>query len=97
MLPPDGGEPQPVGEPEVLLRGIRKGAFAYRGLDDQGKPGDWQEQWTDNRRTPSLVRVQLETEGNVAFPALVAPLRIDASASRNGFTLYRSTRKAVQR
>jgi len=43
------------------------------------------------------VRVQLETEGNVAFPALVAPLRIDASASRNGFTLYRSTRKAVQR
>ena len=97
LLPPDGGEPQPIGEPEVLLRGIRKGAIAYRGLDDQGQPGDWQDQWIDNRRTPSLVRVTLEAGGNVVFPALVAPIRIDASASRNGFTLSRGTRRAVGR
>lgn len=92
LLPPDGGDPQPLGEPEVLLRGIRKGAFAFRGLDEQGKPGDWQDAWTDNRRTPSLVRIALDVGGNVAFPTLVAPLRIDASASRNGFTLSRTRR-----
>lgn len=96
MLPPDGGDPQPIGEPEVLLRGIRKGTFAYRGMDDQNRPGDWQESWPDNRRTPSLVRVTLDTEGGVVFPTLVAPIRIDASASRNGF-LTRGSRGPVIR
>lgn len=96
LLPPDGGDAQPIGEPEVLMRGIRKGAFAYRGMDDQDRPGDWQDTWGDHRRTPSLVRLTLETEGNVAFPTLVAPIRIDPSASRNGF-LSRGSRGPVIR
>jgi general secretion pathway protein J len=86
LLPPDGSDPQPLGEPEVLLRGIRKGAFAYRGMDEQNRPGDWQDNWSDGRRTPSLVRLTLDVGGNVAFPTLMAPLKIDPSASRNGFS-----------
>jgi general secretion pathway protein J len=97
LLPPDGGDPQPLGEPEVLLRGIRKGAISYRGMDDQNRPGDWQDAWTDGRRMPSLVRIALDVGGNVAFPTLVAPIRIDPSASRNGFGLMRGTRGAVLR
>jgi general secretion pathway protein J len=89
LLPPDGSDPQPLGEPEVLLRGIRKGTFAYRGMDEQNRPGDWSDTWSDGRRTPSLVRVELQVDGNVAFPMLVAPVRIDASASRNGFNVGR--------
>lgn len=96
LLPPDGGEPQPLGEPEILLRGIREGAFQFRGMDDQGKPGDWQDTWTD-RRTPALVRVRMSVGGNVAFPTLVAPVRIDPSASRNGFTLSRNPAGGVVR
>ncbi|URL58227.1 prepilin-type N-terminal cleavage/methylation domain-containing protein [Luteibacter flocculans] len=88
LLPPDGTDPQPIGEPEVLMRGIRKGAFAYRGVDEQNRPGDWQDTWDDGRRTPSLVRLTLDVDGNVAFPTLVAPLRIDPSASRNGFSTF---------
>jgi general secretion pathway protein J len=95
MLPPDGGAPQPIGEPEVLLRGISKGSISYRGMDDQNRPGDWQDSWGDGRRTPSLVRIELEVAGNVAFPTLVAPIRIDASASRNGLSLTRGTRGSV--
>jgi general secretion pathway protein J len=95
MLPPDGGAPQPIGEPEVLLRGIRKGSISYRGMDDQNRPGDWQENWDDGRRTPSLVRIELDVGGNVTFPTLVAPIRIDASASRNGLSLTRGTRGPV--
>jgi general secretion pathway protein J len=95
MLPPDGGDPQPIGEPEVLLRGISKGSISYRGMDDQNRPGDWQDSWGDGRRTPSLVRIELEVAGNVAFPTLVAPIRIDASASRNGLSLTRGTRGSV--
>jgi general secretion pathway protein J len=97
MLPPDGGAPQPIGEPEVLLRGIRKGSISYRGMDDQNRPGDWQESWDDGRRTPSLVRIELDLGGNVLFPTLVAPIRIDPSASRNGLSLTRGTRGPVIR
>jgi len=97
LLPPDGSEPKPIGQPEVLVRGIRRGAFAYRGMDDQNKPGDWGESWADGRRTPSLVRVALELGGNVAFPTLVAPIRIDPSASRNGYSMSRVNRGAVVR
>jgi general secretion pathway protein J len=97
LLPPDGGDPQPLGEPEVLLRGIRKGAISYRGMDDQNRPGDWQDSWTDGRRMPSLVRIALEAGGNVAFPTLVAPIRIDPSASRNGFGMMRGNRGTVLR
>jgi general secretion pathway protein J len=97
MLPPDGGDPKPLGEPEVLLRGIRRGAFSYRGMDDKNQPGDWQDTWGDGRRTPSLVRLALDTGGNVVFPTLVAPIRLDPTASRNGFSLTRGGRGPVLR
>lgn len=97
MLPPDGSEPKALGEPQVLLRGIHKGAFAYRGMDDQNKPMDWQETWGDGRRTPSLVRIALDLDGGTVFPTMVAPLRIDPSASRNGFSLSRGSRGPVVR
>ena len=97
LLPPDGSDPQPLGEPEVLLRGIRKGVFAYRGMDEQNRPGDWKDQWSDGRRTPSLVRVELQLDGPVAFPTMVAPVRIDPSASRNGFGTGRLPRGPVIR
>lgn len=89
LLPPDGSEPKALGEPQVLMRGVRKGAFSYRGVDDQNKPTDWQATWPDARRTPSLVRIALDIDGTTVFPVLVAPLRIDPSASRNGFSLRR--------
>lgn len=97
LIPPDGGDPQPLGEPEVLLRDIRKGSFTYRGVDDQNRPMDWQDTWPDHRRTPSLVRVHVEANGGVIFPDMVAPVRIDASASRNGFFSGRGTRGPVIR
>jgi general secretion pathway protein J len=97
LLPPDGSEPKRLGEPQVLLRGIRKGSFSYRGMNDQNKPTDWQPTWPDQRRTPSLVRVELDAGPGTEFPTLVAPLRIDPSASRNGFTLSRGSRGAALR
>ncbi|TCV92012.1 type II secretion system protein J (GspJ) [Luteibacter rhizovicinus] len=97
LLPPDGGEPKTVGEPEVLLRGIRSGGFAYRGMDDQNQPGDWQETWPDGRRTPSLVRVTLMLNGGTAWPTMDAPLRIDPSATGGPNSLSRGLRGQVIR
>lgn len=95
LLPPDGSEPKALGEPQVLMHGIRKGSFSYRGVDDQNKPTDWQASWGDARRTPSLVRIALDVDGQTVFPTMVAPLRIDPSASRNGFSALRGSRGPV--
>jgi general secretion pathway protein J len=79
LLPPDGSAPQPFGQPEVLLRGIREGSFAYRGFDAQERPVDWRSDWSDGRRTPALVQVKLQLADG-RWPLLQAPLRVDASA-----------------
>jgi general secretion pathway protein J len=79
LLPPDGSAPQPFGQPQVLLRGIREGEFAYRGFDAQERPVDWQSDWSDDSRTPALVQVKLQLADG-SWPLLQAPLRVDASA-----------------
>lgn len=79
LLPPDGSAPQPFGEPEVLMTGIRKGHFIYRGLNLKRQDTGWREQWPDPSRLPSLVKVALQpAHGN--WPTLEVPLRVDHSA-----------------
>ncbi|WP_425454632.1 prepilin-type N-terminal cleavage/methylation domain-containing protein [Fulvimonas soli] len=80
-LPFDGQPPKPEGRPEVLLDDVREGAFSYRGIDAQGRPGDWQGSWPDGRLLPSLVRIELTPPAPERWPRLDAPLRVDVSAS----------------
>jgi general secretion pathway protein J len=94
LLPPDGGEPQPLGEPEVLLDGIRGGSFSYRALDARAQPTDWQAQWPDGRLLPQLVRIELQLDGRDAWPTLEVPLKVDPSANRGASNLLRSLRAA---
>jgi general secretion pathway protein J len=92
LLPPDGSEPKPIGEPEVLVDGIHKGSFAFRGFDKDGNPIDWQAAWDDGRRTPSLVRIDLDLDGGVVWPTLDAPLRVDPTATVGPVSLTRGLR-----
>lgn len=78
-LSPDGGELKPMDKPEVLLRGIRKGVFTYRGRDLERKDTGWRVQWTRGARLPDLVRVELDLEHG-RWPTLTVPLRVDTSA-----------------
>jgi general secretion pathway protein J len=82
LLPPDGSAPQPLGEPEVLLDGIRGGVFSYRGRDERGEPADWRSDWPDGRQLPQLVRIELQVDGRDAWPVLEVPLKVDPSANR---------------
>lgn len=82
ILPPDGSEPEPLGDAQVLLSGITSGGFDYRGRDRQGHPGDWQGDWKDDHRLPSLVSIHLELDGGRDWPTLQTPLRVNASATR---------------
>ncbi|MET0332361.1 MAG: prepilin-type N-terminal cleavage/methylation domain-containing protein [Dyella sp.] len=92
LLPPDGSAPQPLGEPEILLDGIRSGAISYRGLDEHGRPADWQSEWPDGRQLPLLVRIELQLDGRDAWPVLEVPLKVDPSANRGAMNLLRGLR-----
>jgi general secretion pathway protein J len=77
LLPPDGKPPQPLGEPQVLLDHIKDGGFSYRGVDGQGNAVPWAAAWADGRLLPQLVRIELQSSGNVDWPQLDVPLRVN--------------------
>ena len=76
VLPPDGSPPQALGDPQVLLDHVKDGTFQYRGVDATGQPGAWEDVWPDGRRLPQLVSIQLQAQGNYAWPRLLVPLRV---------------------
>ncbi|WP_267225351.1 prepilin-type N-terminal cleavage/methylation domain-containing protein [Dyella silvae] len=82
LMPPDGSEPHALGEPEVLVDGIRSGSFSYRTADTPQMPGEWRDQWNDSRAMPRIVRIALQLDGTTFWPGLDAPLRVDASATQ---------------
>lgn len=89
ILPPDGSDPKPLGDPEVLLDNVREGSFNYRSPDTDDQPGTWGTDWSDGRAMPILVQVNLQLDGNYGWPALEVPLRVDPSASGNQINLLR--------
>lgn len=83
-LSPDGSEMTPIDKPEVLLTGIRKGHFSYRGRDVRNRDMGWQTQWSRPSHTPALVRIDLQLD-NGSWPTLTVPVRVDQSAvNRSG-------------
>ncbi len=83
LLPPDGQPPQALGDPQVLLDHIIDGHFDYRGVDLEGKAVPWSQTWADGRLLPQLVRITLDVQGNVAWPALEVPLRGEPMRGRS--------------
>lgn len=78
------------GEPVVLLDRIRRGHFEYRGIDEEGKLGDWEEEWEDPSRTPMMVRLELEFErdSHLPWPLLEVPLLIDVGGVNNAYRFF---------
>lgn len=70
--------------PIVLIDNIRRGAFLYRTLDEEGELGDWVEEWEEPGASPLLVRIELEmTEDSGLFwPTMDIPLMIDNTSNR---------------
>lgn len=97
LMPPDGSAPKPLGEPEVLLEGVRGGGFRYRAPDTQQGPGQWRDQWNDLRAMPRIVSIALQLDGTTPWPQLDAPLRVDASAMQGQVDLLQGLqRRGVQ-
>ena len=83
-------EDEDEGEPVILLDRIRDGHFEFRGIDEEGKLGDWSEEWEDASRTPMMVRVALEFEPSSGFtwPLLEVPLLIDVGGVNNAYRFF---------
>jgi general secretion pathway protein J len=92
ILPPDGSAPQPLGDAQVLLDGIRSGGFDYRGRDRNCQPGDWADEWKDGHRLPALVSVRLSLDHGRPWPTLQAPLRVNVAATFGANDPLRSLR-----
>jgi general secretion pathway protein J len=81
-LPPDGSPLHPLGEPQVLVEGVVDGAFSYRGLNAQGQPMDWQDDWKFTGNMPNIVEIKLTLANGREWPLLSAPLRVNAAATQ---------------
>ena len=81
---PEGEEIEPI----VLLGGIRRGRFAYLGLDDEGFPDDWVDEWEDPQVMPLMIRVEIELDDatRLTWPVLDVRPRLDGAIERPSFT-----------
>lgn len=64
----------PARPPETLAEGLRALRFRYRGLDDEGKLGQWKETWTTVNRLPMQVMMQVQDAEGRDWPELVVAL-----------------------
>lgn len=68
--------PEREPRPEVLADGLREARFRYRGLDADGRLGDWQDEWTAVEQLPLLVEIRLVGGDGRDWPALVVAPRL---------------------
>ena len=67
-------------EPVVLLDGIEEGSFEVRTIDEQSRPGRWQERWEVSAQLPPQVRVRVRfREPQRRWPELVVATRLGAA------------------
>lgn len=72
-------------EPVILIEGIRRATFEYRGLDETGKLGDWNEEWDEPGSQPVLVRMKFDMDerSGYVWPEIVVPVL--ANSANAGF------------
>ena len=77
-LPDDDKRP-----PEELLDGIADAHFEYRGLGQDGKAGDWQNDWTRASQLPLQLRLVLKFKDTTRpWPAFVTALPLGFAQAR---------------
>ncbi|MBL4772586.1 MAG: prepilin-type N-terminal cleavage/methylation domain-containing protein [Alcanivoracaceae bacterium] len=69
-------------EPVVLLENIRHAEFSFVKLDEEGVPGDWENDWEEPENTPLMVKLEVDMGENalMPWPILQVALMLDATA-----------------
>ena len=60
--------------PEALVPDLAEARFRYRGVDEEGRLGDWTETWEQPDALPLQVSVELASRDGGAWPPLVVSL-----------------------
>ncbi len=70
--------------PILLLGGITDGNFRFKGLNPEGKVGDWSERWEDSQLTPLSIQLELDMspESRIEWPLLEVVMMVDGGATR---------------
>lgn len=81
-------EERPPREPELLVDGMREIRFRYRMLDEQNRPGEWQDAWERGEGMPMQVQVLLRDGQGRDWPPVVVALPLATSyAAMSGAVL----------
>ncbi|GAB6194967.1 prepilin-type N-terminal cleavage/methylation domain-containing protein [Lysobacter xanthus] len=85
LSPPQPGTPETTraSPPELLADDVRSVGFRYRGLGEDGRPGEWRDEWTAVEQLPLLVEVKITGADGRPWPTLVVAPRL-ASALATG-------------
>lgn len=69
-------------EPEILLDGIKSAEFSYRTLDEQSKPGNWENNWEIPMQIPMHTRLNVEfADRKMHWPSLVAVSKLSSGVA----------------
>lgn len=77
----------PARPPETLADGLRVARFRYRGLDQEGRLGPWQERWNAVENLPLQVGVELQSANGKPWPGMIISLAQGTGRSDNGTDL----------
>jgi general secretion pathway protein J len=55
---------------------VRSVRFRYRGLGENGKPGEWTDRWTTVEQLPLLVDIQITGADGRPWPQLMVAPRL---------------------
>lgn len=71
-------DPREERPPELLAEGLQSVRFRYRGLDADGRPGEWEGQWATPERLPLQVEVAIRDGRGEDWPTLRVALPMGA-------------------
>ena len=60
--------------PETLVPNLVEARFRYRGINEEGRLGDWADKWEQADTLPLQVSIELSSRDGCAWPALVVSL-----------------------
>ncbi len=79
-------EAQPLA-PELLAENLKEVRFRYRGLDQEGKLGEWQERWNAVEALPLQVSVDIQSADGPPWPTLIVALAQGTGSSDSGIDM----------
>ncbi|GAB1594552.1 prepilin-type N-terminal cleavage/methylation domain-containing protein [Lysobacter claricitrinus] len=85
VQPGDAAATVPDRAPELLAENLRSVEFRYRGVAEDGKPAEWQDDWTTTEQLPLLVEIRVTGADGKPWPVLDVAPRL-AAAYATGIT-----------